>query len=186
MANRWGNNGNSDILFSWAPDSLWMVTAAMKLKDLLLGRKAMTKLDSILKSRDITLLIKVHLVKTMVFLVAVYGWESWTIKKAEHWKIDTFILMLENTFENLLESKEIKSVNLKGNQPWIFIGRTDAEAEVWILWPSDAKNQLIGKDSEAGKNWRQEEKWAIEDKMVGWHHWLNGHEFEQTLGESEG
>ena len=85
MANRWGNNGNSERLFSWAPNSLQMVTAAMKLKrQLLLGRKAMTKLDNILTSRDITLLTKVHIVKVMIFPVVMYGCESWTIKKAEH------------------------------------------------------------------------------------------------------
>ena len=74
----------------------------------------------------------------------------------------------------------------KGNQPWIFIGRTDAEAEVPILWPPDAKRQLIGKDPDAGKDWRQEEKGTTEDKMVGWHHWFKGHEFEQTPGDGEG
>ena len=83
MANRWGNSGNSERLFFWAPESLQMVTAAMKLKDLLLGRKVMTNLDSILKSRDITLPTKVYLVKTMVFPVVMYGCESWTIKKAD-------------------------------------------------------------------------------------------------------
>ena len=83
MANRWENNGNRQTLFFWAPKSLWMVTAAMKLRHLLLGRKAVTNLDSIFKSRDITLLIKVRLVKAMVFPVVMYGFESWTIKKAE-------------------------------------------------------------------------------------------------------
>ena len=85
-----------------------------------------------------------------------------------------------------LVSKEIKPVNLKGNQPWIFIGRTDAEAETPILWPPDAKDWLIGKDSDAGKDRGQEEKGATENEMVGWHQWLNGQEFEQTLGDSEG
>ena len=125
----------------------------------------------------------------MVFPVVMYRCESWALKKAEHWKIDTFVWMLENTFENLLDSKEIKSVNLKGNQPWIFIGRTDAEAEVPILWSFQffwAKNQLIGKDSDAGKNWRQEEKGMTEDDMVGWHQCLNGHKFEKALGDGEG
>ena len=92
MANRWGKNGNSDRLFSWAPKSLQMVTAAMKLTCLLLGRKAMTNLDSILKSRDITLSTKVHIVKAMVFPIAMYGCERWTIKKAECWRIDAFEL----------------------------------------------------------------------------------------------
>ena len=80
----------------------------------------------------------------------------------------------------------IKPVNPKGNQLWIFTGRTDAESEAPILWPPDAKNWLFGKDPDAGKDWRQEEEGATEDELVGWHHWLNGHEFEQTLGDSEG
>ena len=82
--------------------------------------------------------------------------------------------------------KEIKPVNPKGNQPWIFILRTDAEAEAPILWPPDEKSWLIGEDPDAGKDWGQEEKGATEDEMVGWHHQLNGHEFEQTLGDGEG
>ena len=93
--------------------------------------------------------------------------------------------MLEKTLESPLDSKEIKLVNPKGNQSWIFIGSTDAEAEVSILWPPDVKSQLIGKDPDVGKHWGQEEKGVTEDKMVGWHHQLNGHEFEQTQGDSE-
>ena len=85
-----------------------------------------------------------------------------------------------------LDRKEIKSVNPKGSQPWIFIEKTDAEAEAPILWPPDAQSQVIEKDPDAGKDWRQEEKGTTEDEMVGWHHWLYGHEFEQTLGNSEG
>ena len=94
--------------------------------------------------------------------------------------------MLEKTLESLLDCKEIKPVNPKGNQPWIFIGRTDAEAETPILWLPDAKNQLIGKDPDAGKDWRQEEKGTTEDEMVGWHHQLSEHEFKQIPGDSEG
>ena len=94
------------------------------------------------------------------------------------------IVVLEKTLESPLDSKEIKPVNPKGNQPWTFIGRTDAEAP--ILWPPDAKSWLIGKDPDAGKDWGQEEKGVTEDEMVGWHHRLNEHEFEQTLGDSEG
>ena len=90
--------------------------------------------------------------------------------------------MLEKILQNPLDSKEIKPVNSKGNQQWIFIGRTDAKAEALILWLPDVKNWLIGKDPDAGKDWRQEEKGMTEDKMVGWHHWLDGHEFEQALG----
>ena len=136
---------------------------------LLLGRKAMTNLDSILKSRDIILPTKVRLVKAMVSPVVMYGCESWTIKKAEHWCFCTVVL--EKTLESPLECKKNKPVNPKGNQSWIFIGRTDAEAPT--LWPPDAKMWLIGKDPEAGKDWGQAEKWATEDEMVLWHHWLN-------------
>ena len=173
-------------LFSWDPKSLGNRDCSHQIKSrLLLGRKAMTNLDSILKSRDITLLTKVHIVKAVVFPVIMYECESWTIKKAEHW-IDAFELWLEKTLESPLDCKEIKPVNPKGNQPWIFIGRTDAEAEAPILGPPDVKNWLSGKDPNAGKAWRQEEKGTTEDEMVGWHHGLNGHEFEPTLGEGQG
>ena len=94
-------------------------------------------------------------------------------------------VVLEKTLKSPLDSNKIKPVHPKGNQPWTFIGRTDAEAEAPILWPSDAKNWLIGKDSDAGKDWRQE-KGMTEDEMVGWHHRLNAHEFEQTPGDGEG
>ena len=94
--------------------------------------------------------------------------------------------MLEKTLESPLDSKETKPVNSKGNQSWIFIGRTDAEAETPILWPPDAKTWLIGKDSDAGKDWRQEEKGTTEDEMFGWHHWLDRHEFEQAPGVGDG
>ena len=140
-------------------------------------KKAMTNLDSLLKSRDITLPTKVHLVKAMVFPVVIYGCESWTIKKAERRRIDVFELWCWKRLLRVLDSKEIQPVNPKGNQSWIFIGRTDAEAETLILWPPDAKNWLTGKDRDAGKDWRQEEKRMTEDEMVGWHHQFNGHEF---------
>ena len=139
-------------------------------RHLLLGRKAMKNLDSILRSRDITLLTNVHIVKAMVFQVVTYGWENWTIKKAEHWRIDTFKLWCWRRLESPLNCKEIKPVNPKGSQSWIFIGRTDAETP--ILWPPDMKNWLTGKDPDAGKNWRQEEKGTREDDMIGWHHRL--------------
>ena len=139
----------------------------------------MTNLDSILKTRDITLPTKVRLVKAMVFPVVMYGCESWTIKKAEHQRIAAFELWCqEKTLENSLDSKEIQPVHPKGNQSWIFIGRIDAEAETPVFWPPDAKNWLIWKDPDAGKDWRQEEKGKTEDEMVGWHHRLNGHDFE--------
>ena len=146
---------------------------------LLLGGKAMTNLDSMLESRDSTLPKKVHLVQAMIFPVVMYGCESWTIKKAEHWRIDAFELWCcQKTLKIPLNYKAIQPVNPKGNQSWISTGRTDAETETPILWPPDAKNWLIWKDPDAGKDWRREEKGMTEDKMVGWHHWLDGHEFE--------
>ena len=119
---------------------------------LLLGRKAMTNLDSILKSRDISLPRNVHVVKAMVFPVVMYGCESWTVKKAERWRIDAFELWCWRTLESPLDCKEIQLVHPKGNQSWIFIGRTDAKAEAPILWPPDGKNWLIGKAPDAGKD----------------------------------
>ena len=128
---------------------------------LLLGRKAMTNLDSVLKSRDITLPTKVHMVKAMVFPVVMYECESWTVKKAEHQGTDAFELWcytLESPSDSkdlaaaAADSKEIKPVNPKGNQPRIFIGRADVEAEAPILCPPDGNSQLIGKDLDAGKD----------------------------------
>ena len=141
---------------------------------LLLGRKTMTNLDNVLKSKDIALSIKVYTVKTMVFPEVMYGCESWTIRRLSAEELILLSLMLEKTLESPLDSKEIKQVNPKGTQPWIFIARTDVEAPV--LWPPDAKSQLIGSNPDTGKDWEQEEKGATEDEMVGWHHWLNGHE----------
>ena len=109
-------------------------------RHLLLGRKVMTNLDSILKSRDITLPKKVRLVKAMVFPVVTYECESWTIKKAEHRRIDVFELWCWRTLESPLDCKEIQPVHSKGDQSWVFIGRTDAEAETPIPWPPDGKN----------------------------------------------
>ena len=144
---------------------------------LLLGRKAMTNLDSVLKSRDITFSTKVHLVKAMVFPVIMYGCESWTINKAECWRIDAFELGYWIRLESPLDCKEIQPIHPKGDQSWVFIGRTDVEAETPILWPPDVKIWLIGKDPDAGKDWGKEEKGTTEDEMVGWHHWLDGHGF---------
>ena len=132
MANRSGDSGNSVRLYlGGLQKSLQMVIAAMKLRHLLLGRKVMTNLDSVLKSRDITLPTKVCLVKAMVFPVVMYGCESWIVKKAEHRKIDAFELWC---------CKEIQPVHPKGDQSWVFIGRTDVEAETPILWPPHAKS----------------------------------------------
>ena len=100
--------------------------------------------------------------------------EGWALK---NWCF--LIVVLKKTFESPLDSRDIKPVNPKGNQPWIFIGKTDAETEAPILWPSDVNSQITGKDPDAGKDQGQEEKGATEDEMVGWHRQLKGHEFEQ-------
>ena len=107
--------------------------------------------------------------------------EGWALKNWCFWTV-----VLEKILESPLDCKEIKLVNSKGNQSWIFPGRTDTEAEAPILWPPDAKSWLIGKDPDAGKDWRQKEKAAVEDEMVGWDHQLNRHEFEETPGDSDG
>ena len=114
------------------------------------------------------------------------GCESWTIKKAEHWSTDTFKLWCWRRLLRVPQTVRIKPVNPKRNQPSIFIEKTNAEAEAPILWPPDGKSQVIGKDTADAKDLGQEEKRETEDKMVGWHHWLNGQEFEQTPGDSEG
>ena len=139
-----------------------------------------------LKSRDITLPTKVRLVKAMVFPVVMYGCESWTMKKVEWQRIDAFELWCWRRLLSPLDCKEIQPVNPKGNQSWIFIGRTDAEAETPTLWPPDVKNWLIGEDPDAGKDLGQEEKGTTEDEMVEWHHWWDGHEFELSLGVGDG
>ena len=155
---------------------------------LLLGRKVMTKLDSILKTRDITMLTNVHLVKATVFSVVMYGCESWTTKRLNAEELMLLNCGVGEDFWESLDCKEIKSVNLKGNQSWLFVGRTDAKTEALMLWPSDAKSWLPGKDPDAGKDWRQEEKGTTEEEMIGQHHRLFGHEFEQVLevGDGEG
>ena len=107
--------------------------------------------------------------------------DSWAPKNSCFWTV-----VLEKTLESPLDSKKIKPVSPKRNQSWIFIGRTDAEAETPILWPPDVKNWLTGKDPDAGKDWRWEEKGTTEDETVGWHHWLDGHEFQQALGVGDG
>ena len=151
---------------------------------LLLGRKAMTNVDSILKSRDITLPTKVCLLKATIFPVVIYGCESWIIKKAECWRIDAFKLWCWKRLLRVPWTASRSSPSILMDQPWIFIGRTEAEAP--ILWPPEAKSGLIRKDPDAGKDWRQKEKGAIEDEMVRWHHQLNAHEFEQVPGDSGG
>ena len=139
-------------------------------RHLLLGRKAMTNLDSILKSRDITLPCNREsygLSSGQVWMWELDHKESWALKNWHFWTV-----VLEKTLESPLDCKEIKSVHPKGDQPWTFIGRTDAEGVAPVLWSPHAKSRLIGKDPDAGKDWRQEER-KTEDKMVGWDHWFN-------------
>ena len=143
-----------------------------------LGRKVTTNLESILKRRDITLLTKVHLSQGYGFSSGhVWLWEldykeSWVTKNWCFWTV-----LLEKTLESPLDCKEIQPVHPKSDQSWVFIGKTDVEAETPILWPPDAKSWLIGKDPDAGKDWMWEEE-MTEDETVGWHHQLNGHEFD--------
>ena len=141
---------------------------------LLLRRKAMINLDSIFKSRDITLPTNVRLAKAMVFSSHVWMLEldykeSWAPKNWCLWTV-----VLEKTLESPLDFKEIQPVHLQGDQPWDFFGGSDAVAETPVLWPPHAKSWLIGEDSDAGRDWGQEEKGTTEDEMVGWHHWVDG------------
>ena len=135
----------------------------MKWKDSCSLEEKLWLTGGIFKSEDSTFLTKFHIVKAVIFLVVMHECESWTILKAEHWRI----VVLDKTVESPLECEEIKPINPKGNQPWTFIGRTDAGAEVPILWPPDAKSRIIGKDPDAGKDWRQQEKGAAEDVKMG-------------------
>jgi len=155
-------------------------------KSLLLGRKAITNLDSILKSRDY--FTNKSLSSQSYGFSSGHVWmckldhkESWALKNWCFWTV-----VLEKTLKNPLGWKEIQPVHTKENQYWIFTGRTDFEAETPRLWPPDAKNWLIWKDPDAGKDWRQEEKGTTEDKMVGWYHRLYGHEFEYAPGGGDG
>ena len=156
-------------------------------RHLLLGRKAMVNLDSILKSRDITFTDKGPCSQS-------YGFSSshvrmWQLDHKEGWVLKNWCfwtVVLEKILESPLDYKEIQPVHLKADQSWVFIGRTDVEAETPILWPPYVKIWLIRRDPDAGKDWRQEERGMTEDEMVGWHHRLNGHEFEQAPGDGEG
>ena len=166
-------------LFSWALKSLQIVTAAMKLKDACSLEEKLWQPRQHIKKQRHYFANKGPYSQRYVFSSShVWMWEldykeSWALKNLCFWTV-----VLEKTLENPLDCKEIQPVNPKGNQSWIFIGRTDAEAETPIVWSLDAKNQLIWKDLDVGKDWRQEEKGMTEDEMVGWHHWLKGHEFE--------
>ena len=152
MANRWGNSGNSGWLYfsGFQNHCRWWLQPWIK-RCLLLGRKVMTNLDSIFKSRDITLSTKVHPIKAMVFPVVMYGCESWTLKKAEHWRIDAFKLWCWKRLLRVLWTARRSNQSILKEISRIFIGRTDAEAETPILWPTDAESWLIWKDPDAGK-----------------------------------
>ena len=177
MANRCGSSGNSDRLYFLGSKVTADGNCSHNIKrHLLLGRKIMTNLDSILKSRDITLTKKVHLVKVIVFLVVMYGCEGWTIKKAECRRIDAFelwcwrrVLRVPWTARRSSQSILMNILNIHWKD-WCWSWTS-------ILWLPYVKNWLIGKDPDAGKDWRWEEKGMTEDEMVGWHHQLNGHEF---------
>ena len=178
MANRWGNIGNSDGLYILGPQNHCDGDCNHEIKRcLLLGRKAMINLDIILKKQR-------HHFANKVLHSQSYGFSSnhvwmWELGHKEGWALKNccfWTVVLKKTLESPLDSKEIKPVNPKGSQPWIFTGRIDDEAEAPILWPHDVKSRLIRKDPDAGKYWRQE-KWTTKDEMVGWHHLLDGHEF---------
>ena len=161
------------------------ITADGDCRHLLLGRNAMTNLGCILKSR--------HYFADRSRSSQSYGFSSshvwmWELDYKESWAPKNWCfwtVVLRKTLESPLDSKEVKPVNPKRNQSWIFIGRIDTEAEAQIVWPPDSKN-WIRKDPDAGKDWRQKEKGMAVDKMFGWHHWLDGHEFEQALGVGDG
>ena len=166
-------------LFSWASQSLQMVTAAMKLKDAYSWKNSYDKLRQCIKKQRHYFADKgpysqsYGFSSSQVQIRELDHKEGWMLKNWCFWTV-----VMKKTLESLLDCKEIQPVNPKWNQSWIFIGRTDAEAETPLLWLPDVKSWLIRKDSDAGKDWRQEEKGTTEDEMVGWDLWLNGHEFE--------
>ena len=184
MTNRWGNNANSGWLFLGGPPNLcrwWLQPWNQKL--LAPWKKSYDQPRQHIKKQRRYFVNKSPCSQGYGFSNShVWMWqldykESWAQKSWCFWTV-----VLEKTLESPLESKKIKPVNPKGNQSWIFIGRTVAETETPILGSPVVKNWLIWKDPDAGKDWRQEEKGTTEDKMVGWHHWLDGHEFEPALG----
>ena len=187
MANRWGNSGNSEKLFLGVPKSLQVVTAAMKLKDVAPWKKSYDQPRQLIKKQR-------HYFAIKGLSSQSYGFSSnhaclWELNNIKGWEPKNWCfptVVLEKTLESLLDRKEIKAVNPKGNKSWIFIGRTDAKAEAPVLWPPGVRSRLIRKDPDTVKDRRQEEEGTTEDEMIGRHHWLNGHEFEQILGNGEG
>ena len=187
MANRRVKNGNSDWFnFLVLQKSLLIETTALKLENFCSLEEKLWQPRQCIKKKRHHFANKGPIVKAMGFPVVIWMWE---LDHKEGWVLKNWcfqVVVLEKTLECSLDCREIKPVNTEGNQPWIFTRRTDAETETPILWPPDVKSQLTGKDPDAGKGWRQEEKGMTDDEVVGWHHWLNGHEFEQTLGDGEG
>ena len=186
MENRWGNNGNRERLYFLGLKIIADNDCSHEIKRrLLLGKKVMTKLDSILKSRDITL----HKCPSSQG----YGFPSshvwmWELDCEESWVPTNWCfwtVVLEKTLESPLDCKEIQPVRSEGDQPWDFFGK-DTKAETPVLWPPHAKSWLIGKDSDAGRGWGQEEKGTTKDEMAGWHHWLDGRESEWAPGIGDG
>ena len=174
----------SDFIF-WGLQNRcrWWCSHEIK-RRLLLGRKVMTNLDSILKSRDITLLTNVCIVKAMVFPVFMYGCEGWTVKKAECWRIDAFELWCWRRLLRVPWTARTSNQSiLKEISPGCSLEGLMVKLK---LWPPHVKSWLIGKDPDAGRDWGQEEKGMTEDKMAGWHHWLDAHEFEWTPGVGDG
>ena len=172
MTNRWGNNGSSDRFYfgGGCSKSLPTVTEAMKLKDACSLEEKLWPTYFTHKGLSSQ---SYGFSNSHVWMWQLDYKESWAPKDWCFWTV-----VLEKTLESPLDCKEIQPVHPKGNQSSIFIGRTDAKAETPILWPPDVKNWLIWKDPDAGKDWRQKEKRMTEDEMVGWHHLLDGHEFE--------
>ena len=187
MANRWGNNGNSKRLYFLDSKITADADCSHEIKRrLLLRRKVMTNLDSIFKSRDITLPTKVHLVKAMVFPVVMFGCESWTVKKAERWRIDAFELWC---WRRLLRvpwtARRSNQFILKKISPGCSLEGMMLKLKLQYFGHL-MQSWLIGKDSDAGRDWGQEEKGTTQDEVAGWHHRLNGCEFEWTLGVGDG
>ena len=186
MANKWGNSGNGGWLYFLGLQNTADGDCSYEIKRcLLLGRKAMTNLESILKSRDITLLTKFHLVKAVVFPVVMYGCNSWTIKKAEHQRTDDFELWCWRRLLRVPWSARrsnpsiLKEISPECWKDWCWSWSSNTLATWCEEW-------FIGKDPDAGKDWGQEEKGTTEDEMVEWHLWLVEHEFEQTPGAVDG
>jgi len=186
MVNKWRNNGNSDRLYFGGSKITADGDYSHEIKTLAPWKKSHDQPRQNIKKQR-------HYSANKGLSSQSYGFSShhawmWELDYNESWVQKNWCfstVVLEKTLESPLDSKEIKPVNPKRNQSWIFIARTD-EAEALILWPPDAKHWLIGKDPDAGKDWRQQENGMTEDEMVGWHHWVNEHEFEQAMGVGEG